>query len=148
MKTTHLSDKEIQQYTFDINKCESIIIEHIEACELCKNVADSYQLLSKTLTEQPRPYLDYNLAERVLVKLPSKNRKPLPDYTIISALIILCFGIIAIVLDSFKNSLINFGEIKNLTSYFIVSVGVFIALLSSLDMIKSFNRKINNINFS
>lgn len=148
MKTTHLSDKEIQQYTFDIDKCESIIIEHIEACEICKDIADSYQLLSKTLSEQPRPHLDYNLAERLLVKLPSKNHKPLRDYTIISALIILCFGIIAIVLYSFKNSLNNFSEIKNLTTYFIVSVGVFIALLSSLEMIKSFNRKINTINFS
>lgn len=148
MKTTHLSDKEIQQYSFDIDNCENIVIEHIEACEICKNMADSYQLLSKTLTELPSPHLDFNLAELVFNKLPPIEHNPSRNYTITSALIMLCFGIITIVLYSFKNSFSSFIEIKNLTTYFIVSVGVFIAILSSLDMIKSFNRKISSINFS
>jgi len=148
MKTTHLSDKKIQLYTFDLENCENSVIEHIDSCDVCKNAVDSYQLLSKTLKEQPKPNVDFNLTELVLDRLPQREHKPLRDYTIISALIILGFGIIAIVLYSFKNSFINFVEIKDLTSYFIISVGVFIAILSSLDMIKSFNRKINTINFS
>lgn len=148
MKTRHITDKKIQLYTFDLDNCENIVIEHIDSCEICKNVSDSYLLLSKTLKEQPKPQLDFNLTELVLDKLPPKEHKPLRDFTIISALIILGFGVIAIVLYSFKNRYINFVEIKNLTTYLIISVGVFIALLSSLDMIKSFNKKMNTIKFS
>lgn len=148
MKTVHLSDNDIQQYTFDFVNCEASIIEHINNCEPCKNASESYQLLSEGIKAQAEPQIVFNLADLVMEKLPAPiAQKPSREYSL-SLSIIISIGIIIVMLYSFKSNLVNLIEIKNISTYFIIMIGVFVAGLWSIDMIKSYNRKINIINFS
>ena len=147
MKTVHLSDNEIQQYTFDLVNCGDTIIEHINSCDMCKNVSENYRLLSKAIKEQPEPQVAFNLADLVLDKLPSPiAQKTTKDYSI-SFSIIISIGIVLMMVYALKSSLINLIDIKNITTYFIISIGVFVTALWSIDMVKSYNRKMNTINF-
>jgi len=148
MKTVHLSDNEIQKYTFDLVNCGDTIIEHINSCDRCKNVSENYRLLSKAIKEQPEPQVASNLADLVMEKLTSPIvQKTVKDYTI-SLSIIISVAIVLMMLYGIKSSLINLIDIKNITTYFIISVGVFVTALWSVDMVKSYHRKMNIINFS
>jgi len=148
MKTVHLNDNDIQQYTFDFVNCGDIIIEHINSCKQCKNVSENYRLLSKEIKVQAEPELAFNLADLVMEKLPAPiTQKPSKDYTL-SLSIIIGIGVLVLMLYGFKSNLINLIEIKNISTYFIIALGVFVSGLFSIDMIRSYNKKINIINFS
>ena len=147
MKTKHVRDEQIQTYVFDLNNCENPVIEHINSCTDCKGLANDYQYLSEDIKALPEPGLDFNLTEKVLKKILQAKQKYTQDYTRIGALFVLGSGIVAIVLHLVKSGNISLIETENFNTFFIAFVGLFIAVLWSLDMLKTFHKKMISINY-
>lgn len=148
MKTTHISDHDIQQYSFDLSECETEIITHMNSCVICKMRAESYQSLSYIIKDQPDPIFEFNLSEQVLKQLAiSPKKKSLFNY-FIYFLIILSIGVVVSSLYYFNEVFINLlSNSAAALTYFIISVTILIYFVLSLDMFRSFNRKINMLNY-
>lgn len=150
MKTRHVTDPEIQQYIFDKTNCSHDTIQHINSCDVCMHIVDSYQLLSKELKQQNTPVLEYNLADKVLEKIaiPTQQKQHFKNYTAISAIICIAIGMLLILLDTLNSTTYVFFDIDKVSIYFISCIGFFITLLWSIDMIRTFNIKMTNIRYS
>ncbi len=150
MKPVHVNDQSIQQYIFDINNCDTSIIEHIHSCNICRKTADNYKLLSEDLKEQEIPILDFNLEERILKKITIQitQKKRSKEYTFISATITIAIGIILIFLNAFMQEFKNLFDTSNILTYFILCTSIIITTLLSIDIVRSFNIKMNKIKFS
>ncbi len=150
MKTTHVNDHDIQKFTFDLSECEAEIIKHIHSCSECKKRAESYLSLSITIKDQPEPVLEFNLTELVLDKIPLSSKKE-SDYTyFIYFLIIVSVGVVVSSLYYFKGIFIDLFNNTNTTAIstsFMVSVALLIIVALSLDLVRSFNKKINMLNY-
>jgi len=149
MKTMHLSDSDIQRFTFDLSKCDSEIIKHVHTCDVCKKRVESYQSISKSIQDQPTPVLEFNLTEMVLDHLPSSHEKPTAINYLIYSLIMACLGVVCFVLYSFKDALIDlFSYTSTIVNYFIMSVAILVLIDLGLDMYRSFNKKLDLLNYS
>jgi len=148
MKTDHLNDQSIQRYIFDFDNCDNSILEHIDSCEICLQIADNYKLLSKDLKNLENPVLNDNLGDLILEKITNKieQKKSKKDYNYISAIVFIAIGVIAMMISAFKVELINQVETNNMYLYLIISIGVFTTILLSVDSFRSFNLKMNEIN--
>lgn len=150
MKTTHVSDYDIQKFTFDLSECDAGIIKHIHSCRECKKRAENYLSLSHTIKNQPEPILEFNLTELVLDKLPLSSKKE-SDYTyFIYFLIMISIGVVVSSLYYFKGVFIDLFSNTNTTAIstsFMVSVALLIIVALSLDLVRSFNKKINMLNY-
>lgn len=149
MKTIHVNDYDIQKFTFDLSECETKIIKHIHSCEECKMRVESYLLLSNTIKDETEPILDFNLTELVFDQLLLSSKQQSIYNYFIYILIMVSIGVIASVLYFFKETLIDlFSNTTAITISFIISVVILIAFALSLDLVRSFNKKINILNYS
>ncbi|MEL6811114.1 MAG: hypothetical protein AAFP76_07255 [Bacteroidota bacterium] len=146
MKTLHVTDEQIQTYVFDLKHCDNPVIEHINSCTHCKGLVREYQYISNAVQALPQPGLDFNLAQSVLEKVPQPKQKHTPEYTRIGAWIILGLGVLAIGLNLVDSSPMGFMEREDFYVYFIGLVGLLIAVLWSLDLLKSFRKRMTAIN--
>jgi len=148
MKTDHLNDQSIQRYIFNFDNCDTNIVEHINSCIICLEIADSYKLLSKDLKNLENPVLDFNLGDQILERITNQveQRKRSKNYTYISAIVFIAIGVIAMMISAFKVELINQVDTNNMYLYLIISIGVFTTILLSIDSLRSFNLKMNKIN--
>jgi hypothetical protein len=148
MKTTHVSDHDIQQFTFDLSECEAEIIKHIDSCGACKKRAEIYLSLSNTIKDQPDPVFEFNLAELVLKQLETSPEKQSVYTYIIYFLIMLSIGVVVSVLYFFKDIFIDlFSNTTAIPIYFIISVAMLISFTLGLDISRTFNKKINMLNY-
>jgi len=148
MKTTHVSDHDIQQFTFDLSECEADIIKHMHSCGACKERAESYLLLSNTIKDQPEPVLEFNLTELVLDQLPQSSNKESTYTYFIYFLIIASIGVVVTALYLLKDTLIHlFSNTTTISTSFIISVAMLITFALSLDLVRSFNKKTNMLNY-
>ena len=140
MNTEHVNDIQIQQYLFDRSNCDVKVLAHINTCEQCMSIVHEYEHLSQSVKELPDPVLEFDLAASVLENLPkTKSNK---GYVLNkNAFILLSFGVLAILLHVVKVDLIYWSEIENLPVYFTLSIALFIGVLSTLEMISTFKRK-------
>lgn len=150
MKTTHVDDQHIQQFIFDIDTCDNNVITHINSCDVCQEIADSYTLLSIDLKEQKAPVLSFNLEDRILQQITHQveQEQRSKKYSFTGPIISIIFGIIAILSNTFIGELRNLLDLKDLSTYFIVSIGIFITTLLSIDVVRLFKSKMHKINFS
>jgi uncharacterized membrane protein YidH (DUF202 family) len=106
--------------------------------------------LSNTIKDQPEPVLEFNLTELVLDQLPLSSKKE-SDYTyFIYFLIIVSVGVVVSSLYYFKGIFIDLFNNTNTTAIstsFMVSVALLIIVALSLDLVRSFNKKINMLNY-
>ncbi|MDY8137058.1 hypothetical protein [Aquimarina sp. 2201CG5-10] len=148
MKTIHVSDYDIQQFTFDLSECEAEVVKHINSCEICKRRVEEYQLLSNTIKSQPDPIFEFNLSDQVLEQLEISPEKESTYGYFIYVLIVLSIGVVTSCLFYFKEIFIDlFKSTAAISTYLIISVTVLISLVMVFDMFRSFNKKIDLLNY-
>ncbi|CAL2108422.1 conserved hypothetical protein [Tenacibaculum sp. 190524A02b] len=138
MSTEHVNEIQIQQYVFDLDNCDKTIITHINSCEHCKSLVNEYKYLSNDLKELTKPSLDFDIASQILEQLPEKKQsKPFISVNN-SALVLLAIGVLAILIHTIS----NINIIESYSSYFIISIVFFITILSTIEMLQTFKRKL------
>lgn len=143
MTTKHLSDSDIQNFAFDQTECETKIVNHIQSCNICKKRVETYLSLSDAIKNQPQPITEFNVVALVMEKLPPSTKKVSVYVYFIYFTITASFGVVVstlyLLFDVFKP--------VTLPNYFIVSMALFILLVLSMDMLRSFNKNINRLNY-
>lgn len=148
MKNNHLTDSEIQQFSFDKSECKKDVVEHISSCSLCKQRVEDYLFLSTSIKSIPDPALGFDLSKRVIMQLEtSSKKKPLLDYflyaliTLSVLLVVFCVAYTSSVfINSFKgNSTVSLA--------FIICIALSILMILINDIIKSHSRKIKMLKF-
>ncbi|MBW1297393.1 hypothetical protein [Aquimarina litoralis] len=147
MKTEHATDEQIQAYVFDIHNSDDLVIEHIDSCTYCKSIANEYQYLSDSIKSIPEPSLNINLSASILKNLPQTQPKQSWDYTRITTLFILGFGVLAIIGDLIINSTISVVFMEHVNTIFMVFIGFVIAVLWIIDMLKTFRKKMTRLHY-
>ncbi|MDC1162051.1 hypothetical protein OAT18_01275 [Tenacibaculum sp.] len=147
MKIKHVNDQDIQQFAFDLVACKIEVAKHIQSCKTCKMRVEEYQLLSNTIKNQPEPVVEFNLAELVLNQLPlTIKEQPIYSY-FVYFLIALSIGLVTSSLYYFKEFFLElFSNITTIFIYLIISITALISFVQSLDILRSFNKKINILN--
>jgi len=148
MKIKHLSDYDIQQFAFDSSECKQEVIKHMSSCETCKMRVESYSSLSYAIKNQPDPILEFNLSNTVLKQLETTTEeKPYYSYSIYF-LIVLSIGVVISSLYYFKETFIDlFKSNSAISMSFIIIIIALISLVMILDMLRSFNKKINMLKY-
>jgi len=97
----------------------------------------------------PAPSFEFELEEMILDNLPvSKKRLTAINY-LTYFLIISCLALVGLALYSFWETLINlFSYTSAIVNYFIISVAILISITLSFDMYRSFNQKVDLLNYS
>jgi hypothetical protein len=126
MKKQHLSEEEIQEYTFDMEDRTLEIDQHIDVCEHCQEKVDTYKLLFSEIGREPAPVFDFNVAEHVLPQL--EKSKPEFSWT---GLVIGCLAVVGAILTCLA--------IYGLRSLFsaILSTHLYLALTSACSVLVS-----------
>jgi hypothetical protein len=148
MKALHLTDEEIQEYILDRSTSDIAIVEHAGSCEDCRARITTYQLLFDGLKQQSRDVFDFNLAELVVAQLPSPASKPVSDnffvYLFVAATLILG----GVALYYFRNDMVSFfrGTVP-LLIYLTITTVITLLIILSLDMYKTYHRKMKSLDF-
>jgi hypothetical protein len=147
MNTSHLTDMEIQQYTFDKTNCEINIVNHMELCDTCKAKAAVYQVLSAEIKNIQSPVFDFNLAGLVLSRIQQpKSKFSLPVFLAYS----LAFVLVALLFVSlfFLQGYITnvFNDILPSFYYMVVVSAIIVVVSRGIDIYKNFKNKMNRLN--
>ena len=148
MLTNHLTDDDIQQYALDGSNCEPEIIAHVQSCEACKARFATYQLLFNAIRKQPEPAFDFDLAGLVLTQLPAaKSRSSLDNILVylFSLVTVVLTGTVVYLFREYLTSL--FTGITSLLLYLIATTVITILSLLCIDMYKSYQKKMNALDF-
>ena len=148
MKTLHLTDEEIQEYVLDNSAIDIAIIEHASSCEKCKARITNYQLLFAGIKQQHRDVFDFNLAEMVVAQLPSPRPRPVSDNFFVYLFVLAGVMLGAAALYYFRNYIVSFfAGIGPLFIYLTVTMVITLSIILSLDMYKTYQRKMRSLDF-
>jgi hypothetical protein len=139
MKTTHLSEDEIQQYALAEHSRSAQSIRHMEQCQQCRNAALTYQLLFNELKQQHAPVFDFDLADQVLGQLPAPKTKPVFSLYLLFA--VLAFVALAAGLTAYLSA----GISSLLNWLIIITFGMLAAGLLA-DQFASYKKKMQTLN--
>ncbi|MES1222194.1 MAG: hypothetical protein ABUT20_42255 [Bacteroidota bacterium] len=156
MTNKHLSDEEIQQYVSGDAAGEEQVIAHIHSCEFCMSKAANYRLLFSEIEKQPKPVFDFDVSALVLPQLPVAEQVQAKNY--FPAYIIACCILAAISIAGYfyKAALNNFFKkyilsvssgLSKTVLYMLLSAALLILIFQSIEMIKKYQRKIDDLNF-
>lgn len=147
MKNKHVSDYDIQQFTFDLSECKTEVIKHISSCKTCKMRSESYLSLSNAIENLSDPIIDYNLSDEVLKQLETASKKRSIYNYFIYFLITLSILVVISCLFYFKGVFIDvFRSNSAISISLIISITLLIASVMILDILRSYNKKINMLN--
>jgi len=148
MKYLHLTDEQIKQYVLEKATCTDEIIEHIQACTHCKERAEEYNLLFRSIQQQEKPVFDFDLADLVLQQLPKPQSQPFSEMWS-SLLIIFISTLFCCVIGYLfgKNLVILFGGISPVFMGLIITTVISIFVFLYIDMNKSYHAKMKALNF-
>lgn len=148
MKALHLTDEEIQEYVLDSSTSNHAIIEHASSCEECKTRITDYQLLFAGIKQQPKPAFDFNLADLVVAQLPSHGPKAVSDNYFVYIVVLAAIILGGLVLYYFRNYIVSlFTGIVPLFIYLTLTTVITLSIILSLDMYKTYQRKMRSLNF-
>ena len=144
----HLSDHDIQQYTFDRLECNPKVREHITSCNICNMRVETYLSLSTSIKSQEDPIVEFNLSNQVLKQLKSTKEKTSIYSYVIYGLIILSIGVSVSSLYSFKETIIDlFRSIPAISLAFIISITILMSLVMIFDIQRAYTKQINRLNY-
>jgi uncharacterized membrane protein len=148
MKTDHLSDSKIQQFTFDKSECKKDAVEHLSSCSLCKQRVEDYLFLSASIENIPNPILGFDLSKKVITQLETASKKKtLLDYLVYS-LIMLSMAVVGFCIAYFSSVFINWFKGKSTVSMaFIICIAISILMILIIDIMKSHSRKMKMLKF-
>jgi hypothetical protein len=148
MKTNHLLESEIQQYSLDRLNCKKQIIDHIQSCETCREKAEAYTVIFSTIKDQPEPAFDFDLTEMVMQQLPQAKPKVIVDKTMIfvlSFITIIAVGFTVAFFWSYFSELMT--KITPMLIYLVITCVVSLMLFLGIDLYKDYNRKLKILNY-
>lgn len=148
MITKHLTEEEIQQYAFDRSAVGEEINKHVLLCEECSASIESYQLLFTGIKEQTQPAFDFNLSELVLSQLPQHKPTILPENFFVYLVVFIPIVLACVLSYVFRGYLLSlFAGITPFLIYLIGSTAIIILIALSIDMYKSYQKKMNSLDF-
>lgn len=139
MKTTHLSDDEIQRYALAEHSRSAQSILHMEQCLRCRNAALTYQLMFEEFKHQDVPEFDFDLAEQVLSQLPAPKTKPV--FSLYPIFAVLAFIALAAGLTAY----LSVG-ISSLLNWLIISTFGMLAAGLFADQFENHKKKMHTLN--
>lgn len=149
MIAEHLSENELQQYVSDPLLCEQSIMEHIKSCHICKEKAETYQILFSGIQQQQKPEFDFNLADLVIAQL----EQPKSSYSTnnVAAYLLSSIGIMAVLISCFLfHEYLSglFIHYSNLLLYLFLSITVVVFLFQCIEIYRKFKKQIGVLNLS
>ena len=148
MKYLHLTDEQIQQYVLEKATCTDEIIEHIQACTHCKERAEEYNLLFRSIQQQEKPVFDFDLADLVLQQLPKPQSQPFSEMWSSLLIIFISTLFFCVIVYLFgKNLVVLFGGISPVFMGLIITTVISIFVFLYIDMNKSYHAKMKALNF-
>ena len=148
MKALHLTDEEIQQYALDNSSSDITIIEHTSSCEACKAKVTNYRLLFTGIQQQPQAAFDFDLAKLVITQLPSPKPIATPDNFFIYMVVLSGIVLTGAALYYFRDYLFDlFSSIAPLLIYLTVTTVATLAIILSLDIYKTYQKKMRSLDF-
>lgn len=149
MKALHLTDEEIQEYVLDGSASDIAIVEHAGSCEKCKARIANYQLLFAGIKQQRSDVFDFNLAELVVAQLPSARPRPVSDNFFVYLVVLAAVILGGVALYYFRSYIVTlFTGIVPLFIYLTVTTVITLSIILSLDMYKTYQRKMRSLDFN
>jgi len=149
MTTKHLSEVEIQQYTFEKGSCSTQIIDHIHLCEACRVKSDTYKLIFSVIKVQPKPVFDFNLTDLMMNQLPQPKPKTSFENIILYTTVVVSILIAGFAAYFFKSFLSNaFTGITPIVSYLVITTLASLLIFLGIDMKAKYNRQMKTLNFN
>jgi len=139
MKTTHLSEDEIQRYALAEHSRSAQSILHMEQCPQCRTAGLDYQLLFEDLKQQAAPAFDFDLADQVLSQLPAPKTQPVFSLYLIFS--VLAFVALAAGLTAYLSA-----EISSLLNWLIIITFGMLAAGLLADQFTSHKKKMHTLN--
>jgi len=148
MKTNHLLESEIQQYSLDRLNCDLHIINHIQSCDSCKEKVEAYSVIFSTIKDQPEQSFDFDLTELVMQQLPHAKPKVIEDKTmifILSFVTLLSIGFTVAFFWSWFAELIT--KITPMFIYLVITCVVSLMLFIGFDLFSEYHKKLKILNY-
>ena len=148
MKSVHLTEEEIQQYALDKSSCDDVITGHASCCPACKARIAEYETLFSTLKLAPAPSFDFSLAELVVTQLPKIKPARSRDNIFAYAFALLIMALPGTVLFYFRFYIESlFASIAPLLIYLTVTTIITLATILSVEMYKTYKKKMSILEF-
>lgn len=145
----HLSENELQQYVSDSLHCEQSIREHINSCHICKEKAETYQILFSGIQQQQKPEFDFNLTDLVIAQLEQPKRSF--STNIVVAYLLSSIGIMAVLISCFLfHEYLSglFIRYSNLLIYLFLAITAVTFLFQCIEICRKYKKQIGVLNLS
>jgi hypothetical protein len=148
MNTDHLTDMEIQQYSFDKENCGRSIINHIEFCDSCKAKAAAYQVISAEIKNIQSPVFDFNLAGLVLSRIPQRESKFSFAVVLVYFIVFVSVTLICITFFLLHEYITNFfNDISPSFFYLVIISAITLVVCRGIEMYRNFQNKMTRLNY-
>jgi len=147
MNMEHLTDEQIQAYTFDRDSCLTSQIEAVTTSKKGRAASQAYSDLAQVVQEIPEPHLHFDIAERVLQKISEPPKRWALDASTLGTGLVLGIGIMVLALSLAMDVDFNIQRPNDFTMYFIVLVGILISGLWSLYLLKTYHKKMTILKY-
>jgi predicted anti-sigma-YlaC factor YlaD len=148
MKTNHLLESEIQQYSLDKLNSDKQIINHVHSCEACREKVEAYTVIFETIKDQPEPAFDFDLTDMVMQQLPQPKSKVIVDKIMIfvlSFIALIAVGFTVVFFWSYFSELVS--TIAPMLIYLVITSVVSLMLFLGIDLFKDYHRKLKILNY-
>jgi len=148
MRSTHLTDEEIQQYVLDPAAADATMITHLRGCGQCKETSETYRLLVTGLRGQPGESFDFSLTELVMQQLPAPAPAPKreKESVLIYAFITTGAAIIVFALYFFRKYMTSiFESIAPVFIYLALTAFMTLSVFLVIDVYKKYKKKIHTL---
>ena len=149
MIAEHLSENDIQQYASDSLHCEQSIMEHFNSCHICKEKAETYQILFSGIQQQRKPEFDFNLADLVIAQL-EKPKRSFSTNNVVTYLLS-SIGIMAVLISCFLfHEYLSglFIRYSNLLIYLFMATIAVVFLFQCIEICRKYKKQIGVLNLS
>jgi predicted anti-sigma-YlaC factor YlaD len=148
MKTNHLLESEIQQYSLDRLNCDKHIIDHIQSCETCREKAEAYAVIFSDIKDQLEPAFDFDLTDLVMKQLPQAKPNVIVDKTMIfvlSFIALIAVGFTVVFFWSYFSELMT--KITPMLIYFVSTCVVSLMIFMGIDLFSEYHKKLKILNY-
>ena len=148
MKTNHLLESEIQQFSIDQLSSEPHVIDHIQSCAACREKAETYQLIFTAIKDQPEPTFNFDLTELVMEQLPVQKATFSTDKTVVYIIALLTIFAVGFAFFFFRVFLVEILKgIAPMLIYLVITCTFGLFLFFGFDMLNDYNKKLKILNF-
>lgn len=146
MKDYHVSDELLQEYAMNESIPDGNDLQHIAACTVCELKIQDYRSLMSSVATQEIPSFDFDVAATVLARLPVEKKKA-NDTKLIGMLVFMAMLIIFIPGYIFRDYLLKLINKSMITLFGIIGVAaIIIVIVQAVDMYKSYQQRMNQLN--